>query len=105
LHFSYRDDDAMTAMAENYVLGLQWVLLYYYRGVPSWSWFYRYHYSPKITGMVVCDSCSCEDIRRGLKVNMTFDLAQPFKPFEQLMGVLPSRSRKLLPEAYRVCLV
>jgi 5'-3' exoribonuclease 1 len=33
---------------------------------------------------------------------MTFDLAQPFKPFEQLMGVLPSRSRKLLPEAYRV---
>ena len=33
---------------------------------------------------------------------MTFDLAQPFKPFEQLMGVLPSRSRKLLPEAFRV---
>ena len=42
------------------------------------------------------------DIRRGLKVEMKFDLAQPFKPFEQLMGVLPSRSRKLLPEAYRV---
>jgi 5'-3' exoribonuclease 1 len=38
-------------MAENYVQGLQWVLLYYYRGVPSWSWFYRYHYSPKITGI------------------------------------------------------
>lgn len=35
---------------------------------------------------------------------MTFDLATPFKPFEQLMGVLPSRSRQLLPEAYRVCL-
>ena len=33
---------------------------------------------------------------------MDFDLAQPFKPFEQLMGVLPSRSRKLLPEAFRV---
>lgn len=46
-----------------------------------------------------------EDIRKGLKVDMKFDLAQPFKPFEQLMGVLPSRSRKLLPEAYRVELI
>lgn len=42
------------------------------------------------------------DVRKGLKVDMSFDLAQPFKPFEQLMGVLPSRSRKLLPEAFRV---
>jgi len=42
------------------------------------------------------------DIRKGFKVDMTFDLAQPFKPFEQLMGVLPARSRKLLPEAFRV---
>ena len=42
------------------------------------------------------------DVRKGLKVDLSFDLAQPFKPFEQLMGVLPSRSRKLLPEAYRV---
>jgi 5'-3' exoribonuclease 1 len=52
LHFSYKDENAVTAMAENYVHGLQWVLLYYYRGVPSWSWFYQYHYSPKITGIL-----------------------------------------------------
>jgi len=51
LHFSYKDEQAVTTMAENYVQGLQWVLLYYYRGVPSWSWFYQYHYSPKITGI------------------------------------------------------
>ena len=46
--------------------------------------------------------CLRVDVRKGLKVDMSFDPAQPFKPFEQLMGVLPSRSRKLLPEAYRV---
>jgi 5'-3' exoribonuclease 1 len=93
-------------MTENYVQGLQWVLLYYYRGVPSWSWFYRYHYSPKISGRYTyLHSVDCPDIRKGLKVDMTFDLGEPFKPFEQLMGVLPSRSRKLLPEAYRVDLL
>ena len=43
-----------------------------------------------------------EDVRKGFKVDMTFDQAEPFKPFQQLMGVLPSRSRQLLPEGYRV---
>lgn len=25
--------------AEGYVLALQWILFYYYRGCPSWSWY------------------------------------------------------------------
>lgn len=48
--FSLHDEDQIRALTENYVEGLQWVLFYYYRGVASWSWFYRYHYSPKISG-------------------------------------------------------
>lgn len=31
-----------------------------------------------------------------------FDLGKPFRPFEQLMGVMPEASKELLPEAYRV---
>jgi 5'-3' exoribonuclease 1 len=32
----------------------------------------------------------------------TFDLGQPFKPFEQLMGVLPELSSSHVPPAFRV---
>ncbi len=31
-----------------------------------------------------------------------FDLGKPFRPFEQLMGVMPEASKELLPDAYRV---
>jgi len=32
-----------------------------------------------------------------------FDLGQPFLPFQQLMAVLPTASKTLLPEALQVC--
>ena len=44
------NEQELQNLAENYVQGLQWVLYYYYRGVASWPWFYRYHYSPMISG-------------------------------------------------------
>ena len=31
---------------------------------------------------------------------MTFQLGQPFKPFQQLMGVLPDRSKSIVPTAF-----
>lgn len=82
-------EEELRHLTENYVEGLQWVLYYYYRGIASWPWFYRYHYSPMIS-----------DIRKGLKANLNFKLGQPFKPFEQLMGVLPDRSKKIVPTVY-----
>lgn len=76
-------------LTENYVQGLQWVLYYYYRGVASWPWFYGYHYSPMIS-----------DVKKGLGADINFTLGQPFKPYQQLMGVLPDRSKKIVPQAY-----
>ena len=83
------NDEEMRKLTENYVQGLQWVLFYYYRGVASWPWYYQYHYSPMIS-----------DVKRGLKANMNFELGQPFRPFQQLMGVLPDRSKSIVPAVY-----
>lgn len=84
------DNEAeLTKLTENYVQGLQWVLFYYYRGVASWPWYYQYHYSPMIS-----------DVKKGLNADMNFQLGQPFRPNQQLMGVLPDRSKKIVPQVY-----
>ena len=36
----------------------------------------------------------------GLKADIKFQLGQPFRPYEQLMGVLPDRSKSIVPTAY-----
>ncbi|CAI7624593.1 unnamed protein product [Penicillium bialowiezense] len=81
--------EEMKKLAENYVQGLQWVLYYYYRGIASWPWFFQYHYAPMIS-----------DVNAGLGADMEFKLGQPFRPYDQLMGVLPDRSKKIVPTAY-----
>jgi 5'-3' exoribonuclease 1 len=35
-------------------------------------------------------------------MTFVFDLGVPFKPFEQLMGVLPEASKEHIPIAYQV---
>ena len=77
-------------VARSYVEGLAWVLLYYFQGCPSWSWYYPYHYSPFAADFV---NLSDMDIK--------FDQGKQFKPYEQLMSVLPAPSNHAIPEAFR----
>lgn len=90
LGFSLKDEDEVVKITENYIEGLQWVLNYYYTGICSWPWYYKYHYAPRIS-----------DLAKGLNVKFDFELGEPFKPFEQLMSVLPERSKDLIPICYR----
>ncbi|KAI4276322.1 MAG: hypothetical protein L6R38_005689, partial [Xanthoria sp. 2 TBL-2021] len=77
-------------VARAYTEGLAWVLLYYFQGCPSWTWYYPYHYAPFAADFVELQ-----------KMDIKFEKGRIFKPFEQLMGVLPAASNHAIPEVFR----
>lgn len=79
-------------LLRSYVVGLCWVMKYYYDGCPSWKWFYPFHYGPFASDL--------KNIER-FKKDCQFQLGEPFKPVEQLMAVLPEDSSHAIPKASR----
>ena len=77
-------------VAEDYVEGLAWVLLYYFQGCPSWTWYYPHHYAPFAADFVDLE-----------KLELKFEKGTPFRPYEQLMGVMPAASNHTIPEVFR----
>ncbi|CAF1231457.1 unnamed protein product [Adineta steineri] len=78
--------EQLSLYVQQYIEALQWILKYYYQGCPSWSWFYPHHYAPYLS-----------DLNNFKHFQFPFQRGTPFKPFEQLLGVLPPTSRYLLP--------
>jgi 5'-3' exoribonuclease 1 len=91
LHVDEISTQFLEMYCKEYIRAIQWVLLYYYKGVSSWGWFYPFHYAP-----------FASDLKKFTNYTIEFDKGQPFRPFEQLLAVLPSQSKKLLPACYQV---
>ncbi|GAB1226003.1 hypothetical protein ENUP19_0273G0012 [Entamoeba nuttalli] len=83
-----QDTQKIRDIVHSYFEGMNWVLGYYYKGCQSWDWYYPYLYAP-----------FAEDM--GEYVDYNFEIkykeSTPFRPFEQLMSVLPPRSKSCLP--------
>ncbi|KAI5359272.1 putative Zinc finger, CCHC-type, 5-3 exonuclease, 5'-3' exoribonuclease, xrn1, helical [Septoria linicola] len=88
-HVSPQDVDFRHSVARSYVEGLCWVLLYYFQGCPSWTWYYPHHYAPFAADFVNMD-----------KQVVHFEKGKPFHPYEQLMGVMPAASNHTLPSVF-----
>lgn len=76
-------------VGRDYVEGLAWVLLYYFQGCASWTWYYPHHYAP-----FAADFVGIADMK------LDFVKGKPFKPYEQLMGVMPAKSNHTIPPAF-----
>lgn len=93
MNIDYDNKEAVSRVVRSYVEGLIWVFKYYYNQLVSWRWFYPFHYAPIATDLVEISKYASE---------ITFsDPGIPFRPFEQLLGVLPEGSAKILPEPFR----
>lgn len=78
-------------ICSKYIQGIKWIIQYYKKGIPDWTWFYPYYYSPFLSDMV-------KVIKDGF-VFHPFDLTTtPIPPYLQLLYILPPQSAKLLPE-------
>ena len=89
-HVEPKDIAFRNKVARSYVEGLAWVLLYYFQGCPSWTWYYPYHYAPFAADFVEL-----------AEMDLKFEKGRIFRPFEQLMGVLPAASNHAIPEVFR----
>ncbi|KAG9390053.1 5'-3' exonuclease N-terminus [Carpediemonas membranifera] len=76
-----------------YVKAIYWVMGYYFDGCPSWAWYYPFFYGP-----MASDLSQTLGYMTGASVE--FNLAAPYRPFEQLLAVLPRLSAHCLPRAF-----
>lgn len=79
-------------VCKKYLEGLQWVLLYYTQGCPSWSWYYPFPCAPCLREL-----CKYLDNRI---YHVEFKDDKPITPIQQLLLVLPHSSFNLLPKEY-----
>jgi 5'-3' exonuclease len=94
LYYERRLENAIPAtVAYEYYKGMCFVLSYYTETMPDWNWSYPYHYAP-----LLHDLSSLTATKEKIKIK--FNRTKPLLPLEQLVMVIPSQSKMLVPECF-----
>lgn len=83
-------------VCKNFLEALVFSLQYYYMGVPSWEWFYRFPVSPMMSDVLDYYNRVVKNIN-----DIQLEMGSPVKPIQQLMMVSPPQSKELLPPAFQ----
>jgi 5'-3' exonuclease len=73
-----------------YIEGLEFYCQYYYKGLPSWSWYYPFHYTPLL--------CDVDDYITHNKIQVQLKRDDPYDPILALMFMFPKQNFGLLPK-------
>ena len=83
------EGEDLEKLSHSYLTGLQWIIKYYTKEVPSWSWYYENHYSPLASTLIkYIDSYESPRYHKGVSLT----------PYQQLLCILPPKSATLLPK-------
>jgi 5'-3' exonuclease len=88
-------EEDISELCANYLEGVVWTMHYYMDECPSWDWYYKYSHGPLLSDLAVyVNQNNIDDI--------CFEKGKPYKPFTQLLMVLPPISKEILPKSYQV---
>ena len=90
--FDIEEQYEIDKICHKYLEGIFWNFHYYNYGCISWEWSYYYNYPPSFNDLYNYMNKYVSDINL-----IKLPKSKPFKPFEQLLMVLPNNSRELLP--------
>jgi len=68
-------------VVQEYIIGLTFVLRYYFKFIPTYHWYYPYHYSP-----LLFDLCK---YAKEVDFNVKFDVKPALNIYESLFSILP----------------
>jgi len=83
-------------IVKNYFESLVFNLNYYFNGVPSWRWHYKYRITPLFSDLTYALQNNIININE-----IVFEKGNPYTPFQQLMLILPPQMNGLLPTVLR----
>ena len=92
-------DNRIGQFCRNYFEGMRFKHLYYTIGCPTWLWYFKFENCPLITDMYhFLDELYQENLLSDL--NFKVLKGKPFRPFVQLLHILPKQSLGLLPPLF-----
>ena len=93
-------EDFSKELVKNYIIGLNWITLYYFDTCPSWHWFFPFDFSPLLYD--INKYFDNDEIPVSLVSHVSpfipFSINEPLLPFMQLLIILPPQSQFLLPK-------
>ena len=87
-------------ICHKYLEGVFWNFHYYNYGCIAWDWNYPYSQPPSFNDIYNYLNNFVSNIN-----HIELPKSRPFKPYEQLLMVLPAQSRDLLPKSYQSLMV